>query len=126
MPVRLDGLDIKDCFHADIVGALVVCDESVVEGSSYTNGEFTPPSIPAVDLVAYAAAKRYSIETGGFSYQGHEVATDSDSQSKIGNGALAATVIGSTFTTKWKGSDGRFFTLNQQAMIAMATAGHAG
>ncbi|NGO64184.1 DUF4376 domain-containing protein [Rhizobium daejeonense] len=75
-----------------------------------------------VRLADYAAAKRYALETGGFVYGGNLIATDRDSQAAIGNGALAATVIGSEFSTAWKCADGSFLSLGQDEMLAMATA----
>ncbi|MCM2399790.1 DUF4376 domain-containing protein [Rhizobium sp. S153] len=75
-----------------------------------------------VRLADYAAAKRYALETGGFVCGGHLIATDRESQSKIGNGALAATVTGSEFATSWKCADGSFIDMNQTGMLAMATA----
>ncbi len=75
-----------------------------------------------VDLIAYAAAKRYLIEIGGYTYEGHLIATDRDSQSKITSVAVAASTVGSSFSTDWKCSDGTFFTLDQTEAIAMATA----
>ncbi len=75
-----------------------------------------------VDLTAYAAAKRYTVETGGYTYDSHPIATDRESQSKIASVAIAATVVGSSFSTEWKCSDGTFFTLDEADAIAMATA----
>ncbi|NLS00170.1 DUF4376 domain-containing protein [Rhizobium sp. P38BS-XIX] len=94
------------------------------------NGNQTDASLQAViggynlylDLPAYAAAKRYSLETGGFSFKGHPIATDATSQSKIGNVALAANIVGSGFSTSFKCSDGSFFTLDQTDALSMATA----
>ncbi len=120
-----DGLSLNDCFHADIAATFVTCDSTVEQGFAYSDGTFAAPvaaPITVADLTAYAAAKRYVVETGGYTYEGHRIATDRDSQSKIASVAIAATVVGSSFSTEWKCSDGTFFTLDQAAAIAMATA----
>ncbi len=120
-----DGLSITDCFHADIAATFVPCDTSIQQGYTYSGKKFTAPVAPAVttaDLIAYAAAKRYEIETGGYTYDSHSIATDRDSQSKITSVAVAANTVGSSFSTDWKCSDGTFFTLDQSGAIAMATA----
>ncbi|NTI27680.1 DUF4376 domain-containing protein [Rhizobium rhizogenes] len=75
-----------------------------------------------VDLAAYAASKRYSVETGGYTFNGHPIATDRDSQGKITSVAVAATTVGSSFSTEWKCVDGTFLTLNHDDAISMATA----
>ncbi|GAC1042244.1 DUF4376 domain-containing protein [Rhizobium sp. No.120] len=94
------------------------------------SGNQTSASLQAVvgqygifaDLTAYAASKRYALEVGGFVYDGHPISTDRDSQSKISSVALAANLVGSTFSTSFKCADGTFFTLSQSDAIAMATA----
>lgn len=83
--------------------------------------DLRPFAAPALDLAAYAASVRYAKETGGFTWAGHPITTDEASQAKIGNAALGAQVVGSGFSTAWKGADGVFFTLDQTHMIAMAT-----
>lgn len=75
-----------------------------------------------VDLTAYAAAKRYSVETGGYTFDSHVIATDRDSQGKITSVAVAANTVGPSFSTEWKCLDGTFFTLNHDEAILMATA----
>ncbi len=74
-----------------MAATLVACpDPAVVEGWSYSDASKTfaapvvaPPTI--AQLVAYAAAKRFAVETGGLSVNGLTVATDRDSQSMIAN-----------------------------------------
>ncbi len=120
-----DGANITDCFQADIAAAFVSCSSTVQQGYAYNGKKFSAPTVPAVteaDLIAYAAAKRYLIETGGYTYDSHPIATDRDSQSKITAVALSANLVGSSFSAEWKCSDGTFFTLDQAAAIAMATA----
>lgn len=117
----------NEAFGEDFGKLFIECSEQVSQGWEMVDGELSapssePPALTHNDLLSYAASKRYSIETGGFTYDGHPLATDTASQSKIGNGALAATVVGSSFSTKWKCSDGSFFDLDQAGMLGMATS----
>ena len=111
-----------------IVGTVdgsIECGDDVEIGWTYIGGVFAVPLAPPPskdDLLLYAAGVRFTKETGGYAYDGHLISTDRDSQSKIGNVALAATVTGSAFSSDWKCSDGSFFTLTQATAIAMATA----
>ncbi|HEY0120667.1 MAG TPA: DUF4376 domain-containing protein [Rhizobium sp.] len=120
-----DGVNLADCFQADVAATFVSCASTVQQGYTYSGKKFAAPVAPAVtaaDLIAYAAGKRYAVEIGGYTYSSHPIATDRDSQSKITSVAVAAGTIGSTFSTEWKCSDGSFFTLNHDDAIAMATA----
>lgn len=121
----VDGVPLDQQYHPDFVKSLVQCDDTVQQGWLYSGKKFSAPPNPVVtvaELTSYAAGKRFLLETGGYTFNGHSISTDRDSQSKIGNVAVAATVVGSSFSTDWKCSDGTFFTLNQADAIAMATA----
>ena len=84
--------------------------------------DYAVPTITADILTAYAASARYAKTIGGFTYKGHPVTTDADSRGNMTGAVVGAQVIGSSFSTKWKGSDGSFFTLDGPGMTAMATA----
>ncbi|WP_271025000.1 DUF4376 domain-containing protein [Rhizobium sp. RCAM05973] len=120
-----DGVTPAQALPASLATDCYPCANDVGQGWTYSKGNFAAP-IPAVpsvaDLTAYAATKRYALETGGFTYDGHPISTDRDSQGKIGNVALAANIVGSSFSTSFKCSDGSFFTLNHDGAIEMATA----
>jgi hypothetical protein len=73
------------------------------------------------DLTAYAAAARYTKETGGITVSGMPVATDRASQAMI-NAAYNMAKNDGTFTTKWKNPDGSFTALNATTIIAIAVA----
>ncbi|MGZ9718806.1 DUF4376 domain-containing protein [Rhizobium miluonense] len=111
-----------------IVGTIdgsIECGDDVGTGWTYSGGVFVAPLAPTPskdDLLSYAAGVRFTKETGGYAYDGHLISTDRDSQSKIGNVALAATIKGQSFSTQWKCSDGAFVTLTQETAVAMATA----
>ena len=85
---------------------------------------FAPPAPPAPtkeQLVAYAASKRFAVETGGIAIGGVKIATDRESQSMV-NGARAAAKDDASFTTDWKGSDGTWTHLDAPTIIAIADA----
>ena len=79
------------------------------------------PQAPVLDLKAYAAAKRYVIESGGIVFNAKAIATDRDSQARI-----CATVSyleqNPSLGVEWKTADGGFLTLNRVAMLALADA----
>jgi Domain of unknown function (DUF4376) len=82
-----------------------------------------PPTLS--DLIAYAAAARYNVETSGITVSGIKIATDRDSQALI-TGAWAMVQQTPTATIQWKGSDGSWTTINaaQITGIAMAVSTH--
>ncbi|MGV1793840.1 DUF4376 domain-containing protein [Rhizobium sp. A37_96] len=121
----VDGTTLEEQFHPDFLKSLVQCNDGVQQGWLYSDGAFTAPPVAVVnkaDLVAYTAGKRFLLETGGFSFMSRDISTDRDSQSKIGNVALAANIVGPSFSTSFKCSDGSFFTLNQEDALSMAKA----
>lgn len=89
-------------------------------GGTYADGVFTPPPPPAVDLVAYAAAKRYEVETGGIVINGAAIDTSRDSQSMI-TGAYAYSQANPGETIQFKAMGG-WVTLDAATMAAIATA----
>jgi hypothetical protein len=121
----VDGIPLDEQYHPDFLKSLVQCDDTVQQGWLYSGKNFSAapvPEITAADLTAYVGAKRFLLETGGYTFSSHPISTDRDSQSKIGNIAVAATVVGPSFSTDWKCSDGTFITLNHDDALAMATA----
>lgn len=121
-PVAADGFSMQDSFTEGFVSTLVKVPDTAQIGMELIGGTWSQPVLGTVDLDAYAAAKRYALEVGGFTFKGHPIATDANSQSKIGNVALGANIIGAAFSTSFKCSDGSFFTLDHDDAIAMATA----
>ena len=72
------------------------------------------------ELLAYAASKRFDVETGGISVDGLQIRTDRESQATI-NGAFSATLIDQNFTTDWKGADGTWQTIDAAAIHIIAS-----
>lgn len=80
--------------------------------------------ITSADLVAYAAAKRYAVETGGIVVDGDTIATDRDSQAMIGNAFAYVTASGAV-SVRFKAASG-WVTLSAGAVkqLALAVGAH--
>lgn len=76
---------------------------------------------PQPDLYAYAAQKRWEIETGGINLNGMSVFTDDRSKSLI-LGARLAAESDPDFSTEWRGADGSFVTIDAPTIIAVSNA----
>ena len=70
------------------------------------------------DKKADIAAARWNFEVAGIIFRGVHVTTDREDQAMITAAALSA-VIGSDYTTVWKGSDG-YLTLNASGVLELA------
>lgn len=80
----------------------------------------TPYTPPPVDLAAYAAAKRFAVETGGVTVNGAHIATDRASQAMI-SGAYAFAQANPNETISFKG-EGGFVSLTAAQMEAIGQA----
>lgn len=80
-----------------------------------------PYESAGIDLVSYAADKRWQKETGGFELSGLHIATDDRSKLMI-SGARVAAEADPEFTTSWKAADGAFVLLNAGQIIAISNA----
>ena len=80
--------------------------------------------VPAIDLTAYAAAKRYAVETGGVTLNGARIDTSTGSQAKIGN-AYALMQASGVASVEFKTQDG-FVTLTAEQFkaLALGVGGH--
>ncbi|CAN7432538.1 DUF4376 domain-containing protein [Rhizobium rhizogenes] len=84
---------------------------------------WSPESVP-VDLYAYAAAKRYAVETGGIVFNGMSVMTDRQSQSLI-TGAYNYVDANPDVTVQFKTTSGFVgLTVAQVKAVANAVAEH--
>jgi hypothetical protein len=104
----------------------VVCEGEVAYAGctwSDTDGFAAPvrPPLTQVELVAYAADKRWRVETGGIAIGGMPVATDDRSKMMI-MGARVKANDNPDFTTKWKSASGMFVVLDGAAIIAISDA----
>lgn len=87
-------------------------------------GDLLGKAAPAPDLYAYAAAKRYAVETGGITLNGARIDTSVASQAKIGNAYLLLQASGGA-SVEFKAESG-FITLtaDQFKTLALAVGGH--
>mgnify|MGYP001055549073 CR=1 FL=1 len=90
-------------------------------GWSYVDGRFVAPEPAAVDLLAYAAQKRWEKEVGGTEVAGMPVFTDDRSKTLI-MGARQAADADPAFTTQWKTAAGAFITLDAAMIMAISNA----
>ena len=72
-------------------------------------------------LVAYAADRRWQIETGGINFAGIPVATDDRAKIMI-MGARVAAAADPGWETVWHGTDGKTYPLTAVSMIAISSA----
>ena len=76
---------------------------------------------PDVDLVAYAAQKRWQVETGGVTVNGLVIATDDRSKTLL-MGARISAAADAKFTTPWTFPDGSEQKLDAATIIAASDA----
>lgn len=72
-------------------------------------------------LKAYAASKRFGIETGGITLNGLPIPTDRETQSKLSGAVLAFQAGALSRAIDWKTSAG-WASLNQTSVTALASA----
>lgn len=114
-------------FAADVLAQLVVVPAAqvgeVAERWTFANGVFAAP-VPVApakaDLIAYAAAKRWSVETGGIVVGGASIDTSRDSQAMIAN-AHAYVVAGGVASIDYKAESG-WATMDAATVMAVALA----
>jgi hypothetical protein len=81
---------------------------------------FAAPTASPATLRAYAAAKRFAVETGGISVGGASIATDRASVPMI-SGALLYVMQNPAASVRWK-SAGGFVDLSRDQIVAMSNA----
>lgn len=89
-------------------------------GFAWDGQTASPPAPPPVDLAAYAANKRWQVETGGITVNGATIDTSRDSQSMI-TGAYTYSQAHPEQTILFKAASG-WVTLDAPTMAAIATA----
>lgn len=114
------GENIDELFHSDFVATCFPCGKNVSIGWSWDGEYFAPPVLASIDLVAYAAAKRFDVETRGITVSGTSIKTDRESQSKI-TGAYIYTQTNPEKTVMFKALNG-FVELDKDAVAVIADA----
>lgn len=74
-----------------------------------------------VDLIAYAANKRWQKEVGGITVSGIPVATDDRSKLMM-TGARVAAAADPEWSTQWAGMDGSIYPLTAAQVVAISDA----
>ena len=118
-----DGTTLAEILHADLAANCVACGDDVeagwtVAGDSFAAPVVEPPSV--ADLKAYAALRRWQIETGGITVGGMSVDTDRASQAMI-TGAFAYVQANPGMTIAFK-AGGTFASLGAAEVEAIANA----
>lgn len=124
--VPLAGFMIADRYSPDFVKKCFPCGDDVQPGWIHDGKKFAAPEPVEVtkdDLTAYAANKRWQVETGGVAINGMQIATDRESQAMISSAFQVASVTGQTIKFKTAGG---FVELSPEQMqgIALAVAAH--
>lgn len=108
-------------FPQVVIDTMVEVESGTVgEGWSYSDGTFTPPEVPPIDLSDYAGRIRFEKETGGIVISGMAIATDRASQNML-TGAVLRAQMDANVTVKWKTVAG-FVELSAAQIIAIGTA----
>lgn len=93
-------------------------------GGTYRDGVYTPPprpEPPPLDLLAYAAQRRWQKEVGGIVVNGVPIATDDRSKTMIIGSRLAADAD-PNWSAQWVANDGHVYPINAAAIIAISDA----
>lgn len=120
-----EGMALAEMYGEAVVAACFEAADAVRVGWITADGgkTFAPPVIPAptaAALTTYAAAKRYTVETGGIVVNGAAIATDRESQAMIGN-AYAYVQASGAASVSYKTTAG-FATLTAEQVKAVALA----
>ncbi|MCX5495355.1 DUF4376 domain-containing protein [Kaistia dalseonensis] len=119
------GVPIVERFSAAIVETLIECGDDVAEGWSYDGGSFAAPTAPVPstsELKAYAAAKRWQVETGGVMVDGVDIRTDEKSQNRVSGAALLAISDPDLATIDWEAQPGVWIEVPAATMKAIGIA----
>ena len=120
-----DGLVIgQDIYTPEMAATLVPATADTTERMTWDGHEFgpvpAPPPPTKAALKAYAADKRWRVETGGITVAGATIATDRDSQSMI-TGAFAYSQAHPDQPISYKANSG-WVTLDAATLAAIASA----
>ncbi|WP_267355589.1 MULTISPECIES: DUF4376 domain-containing protein [unclassified Methylobacterium] len=108
-------------FAADLTDVTALSPQPTVGWTTADSGKtFAAPAVPAVDLTAYAKAKRDATEAGGITVNGVAIASDIDSQNRVNN-AYNGMVVSGVASIPFKSASG-FVTLTLDQLKAIGTA----
>ena len=118
---RRGGVPSQILNEAELWGSLLAIAPGFLSAWLFNGETFVQPSVGAytkAQLCAYAAAKRYQVETGGVTISGMPIATDRESQALV-NGAFNFVQIDPTRTFQFKAKNG-FVVFNADSIRALA------
>jgi len=127
--VRIENGKIAEIFaalpvlHPDLMAQVRADASAEAEaGWAFDGLRYTLPVKPdgVETLYAYAANKRWHLETSGITVDGLAIRTDRESQGLIAGAQLYTASSGQTI--RWKGADGRFSDLDAQAIATIGAA----
>ncbi|SIP96475.1 DUF4376 domain-containing protein [Bosea sp. TND4EK4] len=111
---------LADCFHPDFLAGLVEVADNAEIGWVDIAGEFVRPRAPSLDLIAYAAERRWQLEIGGITAAGQTIDTSRASQAMIA-GADALAQVDPEEPVDFKAASG-WVTLDAATLHAIALA----
>lgn len=116
--------------QSDLPGHYAVASATADIGDTYAGGSFTKPPPPVLppptidELLAYAAAKRWQVETAGITVAGAVIDTSRESQAMI-TGAYAYSQANPSEMIRYKAASGwSALDASTMAMIATAVGAH--
>ena len=112
---------LEECFHPDLVAEIEHVPDEALAGWVRSGDGWAAPSSPPIDLVAYAAERRWQNEGAGIAVSGVPVATDDRSKLMI-TGARVAALADPDWSTIWHGADGNTYPVDAAAMIVISNA----
>lgn len=118
-----DGIELAAVFLESFVAACVPAGAAKRGWVVGVDGKLAEPAVPDLtiaQLTAYAATKRYAVETGGIVFNGAPIATDRESQSMAGNAHAYVQASGAA-SVSYKTAAG-FVTLSADQIKAVALA----
>lgn len=99
--------------------------ETANPGDHYDGTSFTPPPVapPSIDqMKAYAADKRWRVETGGLVVNGVSIRTDEKSQNKLSGAVQLISADPSLTSVDWEAQPGVWMAVDASSITAIGVA----
>jgi len=122
-----DGIEISAEQYQDALDGMLAGRHVTIDGCFAVIDEPAPepepePEPQPIDLVAYAADKRWRVETGGITVNGAEIRTDEKSQNRVSGAALLALSDPDLTTIDWEAQPGEWVTVDAATMKVIGIA----
>lgn len=119
--IEISAEQYQSAIEAMLVGKIVTVEGGFDLIDPPEQAPLAEPEPEPIDLTAYAAQKRWEMETGGIEVGGMTVYTDDRSKMMIMGARIAATADPG-FATQWKAADGSFVEIDAATIIAISDA----